>query len=485
MKNLSRLLFTLVLVVSFSNVNAQDQDNPWAINFGINAIDVYPVGGDLNDNDPQGPYFDEFVNVEDHWSILPSLSTISLSKYVGNNFSIQAGGSINKITKWGQIEDPVAEDNNISVAGLNYYAVDGNVRYHLADLIKSKKLDPTIGIGGGYTWIEEGPYNTNTVSGNNNVGAGTLNGSLGLTYWVSDNIGLFIESKYKHSFQDYLTKHFQHSAGISVKFGGTDTDGDGIFDKNDACPEVAGLEAFNGCPDTDGDGIEDSKDSCPNEAGLAEFNGCPDTDGDGVVDGSDDCPTVKGLKSLNGCPDADGDGVTDAKDKCPKEAGPAANNGCPWADTDGDGVTDNVDKCPKVVGTVANNGCPEVVAVVQPTQEVINKLNAYARTILFDSGKSSFKSQTVEVLRNITAILKEYPASNFSIEGHTDSVGAKSSNQLLSERRANAVRDYLVANGIEKARLTSYGFGEDYPVDSNATRNGRKNNRRTEIKLKK
>jgi len=470
MKNLSRLLFTLVLLVSFSNVNAQDQDNPWAISLGANAVDFFSGEDSFN-----ASVFDEYFNATDHWNILPALSTVSVAKHLGDNFSLQVGGSINRIEKYG----------DLAVNDLNYYAIDGNVRYSLSNLIGLQKLEPMIGIGGGYTWVEEGPLNDNFVSGTNNNGAGTLNGSLGLTYWVSENIGFFVESKYKHAFEDYLDTHFQHSAGVTVQFGGTDTDGDGIFDKNDACPEVAGLEAFNGCPDTDGDGIEDSKDSCPNEAGLAEFNGCPDTDGDGVVDGSDDCPTVKGLKSLNGCPDSDGDGVTDAKDKCPKEAGPAANNGCPWPDTDGDGVTDNVDKCPKVVGTVANNGCPEVVAVVQPTQEVMDKLNSYARTILFDSGKSSFKSQTMEVLRNITAILKEYPASNFSIEGHTDSVGSKSSNQLLSERRANAVRDYLVANGISRQRLTSYGFGEDYPVDSNATRNGRANNRRTEIKLKK
>ncbi|MEJ6792518.1 MAG: OmpA family protein [Lacinutrix sp.] len=476
MKNLSRLLFTLVLVVSFSNVNAQNEDHPWAIGFGINAVDFFPVG----ESAPQGEYFDEFFNAKDHWNILPSLSNISVSKYMGENFSLQASGSMNKIEKYGQFGNAVP---NVRVADLNYYALDANVRYHFAELIKSKKIDPTVGVGGGYTWVEEGPYNNNFASGNNNNGAGTLNGSLGLTYWFSENIGLSVESRYKHAFEEYLDSHFQHTAGFTVRFGGTDTDGDGIFDKNDACPEVPGLEAFNGCPDTDGDGIEDSKDSCPNEAGLAEFNGCPDTDGDGVVDGSDDCPTVKGLKSLNGCPDADGDGVADAKDKCPSVAGPAANMGCPWPDTDGDGVLDKDDDCPKVVGTVANKGCPEVV--VQPTQKVIDQLNSYARTILFDSGKSNFKKQTEEVLANITAILKEYPDSNFTIEGHTDSVGAKSSNQLLSERRANAVRDHLVANGISKARLTAYGFGEDYPVDSNATRKGRVNNRRTEIKLKK
>jgi len=115
----------------------------------------------------------------------------------------------------------------------------------------------------------------------------------------------------------------------------------------------------------------------------------------------------------------------------------------------------------------------------------MDKLNSYSRTILFNTGKSNFQKQSYEVLQNITAILKEYPDANFSLEGHTDSVGAKSSNKLLSERRANAVRDYLIANGIHSDRLTAKGFGEDFPIDSNATRNGRANNRRTDIKLVK
>jgi outer membrane protein OmpA-like peptidoglycan-associated protein len=112
-------------------------------------------------------------------------------------------------------------------------------------------------------------------------------------------------------------------------------------------------------------------------------------------------------------------------------------------------------------------------------------LNNYARTILFASAKSSFKQETYPVLQAITAILKEYPESNFTLEGHTDSDGPKSSNQLLSERRANAVRDYLISNGVNADRLVAAGFGEDYPIDSNATRAGKKNNRRVEVKLRK
>ncbi len=452
MKNLSRLLFAMLLVLGYSNANAQDKNNPWQITIGANAVDFFPTG----ENPPLGDTFAEYFNVGDHWNILPSLSSVSVSKYMGDGFSFGVAGSLNKIDKFG----------DSSVSDLSYYGVDGTIKYSLGELLNSNTFEPYLGVGGGYTWVDE-------------IGAGTLNGTVGFNLWLSENIAFTIQSSYKHSFEDYLSTHFQHTAGISIKFGGTDTDGDGIYDKDDACPDVAGLAAFNGCPDTDGDGIEDSKDSCPNEAGLAEFNGCPDTDGDGVADKDDNCPTVAGLIALAGCPDADGDGVTDADDACPDVAGPAANKGCPWPDTDGDGVLDKDDACPDVVGTVANNGCPEVSVEVQKT------LNEYAKTILFDTGKSSIKSQSEAVLGDIIAILNEYPNSKFTVEGHTDSVGSEANNQRLSDERAISVKDYLVKNGVDQFRLSSIGYGESKPIDSNKTRKGRANNRRVEINLAK
>ncbi|WP_417865252.1 OmpA family protein [Xanthomarina gelatinilytica] len=452
MKNLSRLLFAMLLMLSFSNINAQDENNPWAISLGVNAVDFYPTGEDA----PLGDYFDEYFNARDHWNILPSLSSLTVSKYFSNGFSFGVTGSINKIESWGDAE----------VSDLSYYGLDGTVKYSFAKLINSKVVDPYLGVGGGYTWVDE-------------IGAGTLNGALGLNLWFTENIGLTLQSTYKHAFEDYLATHFQHYAGLTFKFGGKDTDGDGIYDKDDACPEVAGLAEFNGCPDTDGDGIEDSKDECPNEAGLAEFNGCPDTDGDGIPDNKDNCPTVAGPKELNGCPDADGDGIADKDDKCPNEAGPAANNGCPWPDRDGDGVADKDDLCPDKVGTVANQGCPEVTEAVQKS------LNAYAKTILFDTGKSSIKEQSAEVLQNIIGILNEYPNAKFSIEGHTDSVGSEALNMKLSKERASSVMNYLISNGVASNRLTHEGYGESRPIDSNKTRAGRANNRRVEINLVK
>jgi len=452
MKNLSRLLFAMLLVLGYSNANAQDENNPWQITIGVNAVDFFPTGEDA----PLGDTFSEFFSIKDHWNILPSISTISVSKYLGDNFSFGVAGSLNKIDKWG----------DASVDDLSYYGLDGTIKYSLDELLNSKTVEPYLGVGGGYTWVDE-------------VGAGTVNGTLGFNFWFNENVGLTLQTSYKHAFEDYLSTHFQHTAGLSIKFGGTDTDGDGIYDKDDACPDVAGLEAFNGCPDTDGDGIEDSKDSCPNEAGLAELNGCPDSDGDGVADKDDNCPTVAGLKALAGCPDADGDGVTDADDKCVDVAGPAANKGCPWPDADGDGVLDKDDNCPDVKGTVANNGCPEVSEAVQAT------LNEYAKTILFDTGRSTIKTQSEAVLGDIIAILKEYSTATFTVEGHTDSTGRNSTNQKLSESRANAVKDFLTANGIGSARLSAVGHGEANPIDSNTTRAGRANNRRVEINLVK
>jgi outer membrane protein OmpA-like peptidoglycan-associated protein len=464
MKNLSRLLFVAVLLISFSTTHGQDKNNPWAISIGFNAVDPYPVG----ENAPQGDYFDEFFNVEDHWNVYPSLSTISVSRYLSDGFTFTATGSLNKIDKFGTNLNPDGSEAGTNTVGdLTYYGLDGTISYSFMNVINSNKIDPYLGVGGGYSWLDD-------------IGAGTFNGTLGIKYWITEKLGVDFNTRYKYSFEDYLPKHFQHSLGVTFKFGGVDTDNDGIYDQDDACPEEAGLEIFNGCPDSDNDGIQDSKDDCPNTPGLAEFNGCPDSDGDGVIDNDDKCPTVAGLKSLMGCPDADGDGVADGDDNCPNEAGPAANNGCPWPDTDGDGILDKDDQCPNEAGTAANNGCPEV----NPTPEVVNELNSYARRILFDTGRASFKEETDQVLQAMVAIFKEYPKASFAIEGHTDSVGSKSSNQSLSERRANAVRDYLVANGIAADRLTAAGYGEDNPIADNKTRAGRAENRRVEVTLK-
>ena len=452
MKHVKKVLFVLVLFVGF-NMSAQDENNPWSIDFGINAVDFYPTN-----QAGMGQWFDEFVNVDDHYNVINSVSRIRAGRYLGDGFSLGLAGSLNRIENIG---DQSAND-------LSYIGVDLDIRYALNNLFGgSGWFDPYLGVGGGYTFLDD-------------EGAGTFNGGAGINFWFNDFIGLNLQSIYKHSFdEDRQLPHFQHALGIAVKFGGKDTDDDGIYDKDDECPEVFGLEAFNGCPDTDGDGIKDSDDACPNTAGLAALNGCPDADADGVADKDDQCPNDAGTAANNGCPDADGDGVYDKDDACVNEAGPAENKGCPWPDTDGDGVLDKDDNCVNEVGPASNQGCPEKII----TEEAKVKLDNFAKAIYFNSGKSTFRLGVTDNLDLISDIMKEFKDSDFSIDGHTDSVGSKALNQKLSQSRAQAVLDYLVSKGVSADRLAAKGFGEDTPIASNNTRSGRAKTRRVEINL--
>jgi hypothetical protein len=107
-----------------------------------------------------------------------------------------------------------------------------------------------------------------------------------LTFWFY-NVGLELTTRYKNLWRCKLQRSLSTFSWSNLQIWGKDTDGDGIFDKDDACPDVAGLKEFNGCPDTDGDGIQDSADSCP-DCWFSSIGGCPDTDGDGIADKDDE-----------------------------------------------------------------------------------------------------------------------------------------------------------------------------------------------------
>jgi OOP family OmpA-OmpF porin len=439
MKHLKMAVIALFALVAVSNVNAQDENNPWVVGFGTNIVDFSesPVG-------------------ESSWNFLPSISRFTAEKYLEKGFSLQFAGSLNKITT-------VSKEDDVDFL---YYSLGANVKYDLNNLVgETSWFDPYVYLGGDF------------VSADSNS-EGMLNVGAGFNTWFNDNIGLNFQTGAKKGFSDEVKTHFQSSLGLVVKFGGKDTDGDGVYDKKDACPEVAGLVEFNGCPDADGDGIKDSDDACPNVAGLAAMNGCPDADGDGIADKDDMCPNSKGTKANNGCPDADGDGLVDKDDKCSSVAGPAANAGCPWPDTDGDSVLDKDDKCPSVAGVASEGGCPEVIS-----NEAQMGMNAFAEAVLFNTGRASFKAGVTEVLDGMLAIINEYPSAEFAIKGFTDSIGSASNNLKLSDKRANAVRDYLVENGIAASRLTAEGFGEENPIDTNMYKAGRAKNRRVEVKV--
>jgi len=270
-----------------------------------------------------------------------------------------------------------------------------------------------------------------------------------------------------------------------------DSDGDGVPDSIDECPNTpAGVEVDSrGCPfDSDGDGVPDYLDECPNTpAGVAvDSKGCPfDTDGDGVPDYLDKCPGTPveayGKIDAHGCPlDTDGDGVPDYLDECPNTpAGVQVDSkGCP-IDTDGDGIPDYLDRCPNVPGPASNDGCPELKATEKATFEKA------MHGIKFATGSAVITKASYPILDAIVMIMNENPSYLLIINGHTDNVGKPAYNQVLSEKRAASVRDYIVKKGIKADRiLKAQGFGDTQPVVPNTTAANKAQNRRVEFIVK-
>ncbi|HKK22742.1 MAG TPA: OmpA family protein [Pseudohaliea sp.] len=171
--------------------------------------------------------------------------------------------------------------------------------------------------------------------------------------------------------------------------------------------------------------------------------------------------------------DSDGDGVIDASDRCPgTPAGARVDaRGCAL-DSDGDGVADYRDQCAGTPAgvTVDDSGCPVTDEVVLTVDEV---------NFAFDSAELDAASR--RALDAIVDVVKAHGSVTLGVIGHTDSSGAEAYNQRLSERRAGAVREYLVSQGVDPSALTASGRGEAEPVASNDTREGRKQNRRVEL----
>ncbi len=261
-------------------------------------------------------------------------------------------------------------------------------------------------------------------------------------------------------------------AGLITLQGCPDTDHDGIADKDDNCPDLAGLSSLHGCPDRDGDGIADKDDNCPDLKGVLAYQGCPneDRDNDGVADAVDLCPDMSGQMKWNGCPDSDNDGLPDNKDDCPGIAGTEKMRGCP--DTDQDGIADKDDNCPTIAGSVAMKGCPETIA---PSTGIRYK------AVYFGATAQEWQNNSVVTLDEAVVILKKDPTLFASIEGHTDNTGEGPANNLLSEKRAKKCYDYLVSMGIDATRLNYRGFGDKNPAVPNDSTKNKQLNRRVEV----
>jgi outer membrane protein OmpA-like peptidoglycan-associated protein len=221
----------------------------------------------------------------------------------------------------------------------------------------------------------------------------------------------------------------------------------------------------------------------------------PDADRDAVPDSRDLCAATAPGSTVDaqGCQvyrDTDDDGVTDVRDRCPAtpQGTVIDGYGCPARpmevvretrmDSDGDGVEDSRDKCP---GTAAGvpadaSGCPIVIPKMEGPRTVT------LRGVTFMSGRDELSPSSLVVLDEVAKQLVAVPELKIEIAGHTDSKGTRIRNIRLSLARAEAVRAYLVMQGVPAERLTARGYGPDKPVASNAGPNGRAMNRRVELR---
>ncbi|HEY4108203.1 OmpA family protein [Puia sp.] len=319
----------------------------------------------------------------------------------------------------------------------------------------STETDPVV--------IGKGANSYTTFDYGVNGRAGFEIGDVMLSAYYSRGLGNFYHANYSGTFHHELVGAtvgiWLTSSAAAKVLRKKDTDRDGVNDEVDLCPLQPGSAAWHGCPvpDTDHDGIDDDHDSCRNIPGLGRYNGCPvpDTDHDGVDDEHDSCRTVPGL---------------------------ARYNGCPIPDRDHDGLNDEEDKCPDSAGTAENHGCP-VVVVPEIKQEETDQINFIAHNVNFASASERLLDSSYVALDQLSGLLLSHPAWHLTIEGYTDNSGAPAKNLMLSRKRADAVRVYLIHKGVPAARLTSTGFGQEHPISDNLTAKGRSINRRVELKL--
>jgi len=362
-----------------------------------------------------------------------------------------------------------------------------NLRYNL---LPDTWFVPYIGIGAGLTywdlrdisggekWFPIPPSGSSLSGTQTNF---TVLGSMGATIFLTKSLGMDIGARYSQLLDQHLdnigtgdknTGLLEVRLSLGIYFGGfRDSDGDGIQDKEDASPDQPedfdGFQDDDGAPDLDNDhdGIPDEKDKCPNVA--EDFDGFEDTDG---------CPDL----------DNDHDGIPDEKDKCPNVAedldGFEDTDGCPDLDNDNDGIPDYLDKCPNEPETFNDyqdeDGCPDQ----KPKPSIVEKgKKLILQGITFITGKSTLTENAKSILNTVYESLRDNPEVRLEIRGYTDSIGSAAANLNLSQRRAEAVRDYLVEKGIAFARLKAIGYGEADPIASNTTQEGRAKNRRIEF----
>jgi outer membrane protein OmpA-like peptidoglycan-associated protein len=383
---------------------------------------------------------------------------------------------------------PTSEDLGAGALDVNFVHASGNL---LLTPLARRAGGPFLSVGAGAARL--------TPSGGTKLDQGTLEVAGGVRLWLTDAVGLRLEARDVH----YLPKYsFQRSvdyitigAGITVALGARarDTDGDGVPDKRDKCPNTpkgARVDA-DGCPlDSDGDKVFDGLDQCEGtpRGCTVDEKGCPtDADGDGVCDGVDTCAdTPKGATvDAAGCPkDSDGDGVLDGLDQCadtPKGC-TVDEKGCP-SDADSDGVCDGRDKCPDTTPglKVDADGCP--IELVERETELLDTGMIRLQNINFETNKANLLPESYATLDVVGQVLGKWPELRIEVGGHTDARGSDAHNQRLSQARADSVLAYLTRRfpTLKSEQFSVRGYGEGKPLVPNTSALNWAKNRRVEF----
>ena len=423
-------LICLSFILLFWGVSAQKVDKKWIISAGINAIDLYPTG--VNENNPyfpQGEIFEDFFNISDHWNV--GGQSISISRLIFRSFYIGVQGSLNNIKK-------VDGRNNMDYP---YYSGSFYIQKRFNS---SKKISPFLRLGYGISGIDRGIFGGDGLKFSQYFSE-SIEPGIGFNFAITKSFGIEISSSFVKTKEETGITHFRHRAGLYIGLGTNDSDGDGIINRKDKCPDVAGLPEFFGCPDTDGDGIIDKEDNCPNKAGTPEFSGCPDTDGDGIID---------------------------KEDKCPDEFGPIENNGCkPPIDTpeESNSVSNTISSVSSKTEIIEDD---ERNRLKEKNSDLKEKINDEL-VIYFPASKAIILGRKAyDMLLEVRNFLDTNLEKYIVIQGHSSSEGSEQYNYLLSEQRAEAVKTHLINLGIDSNRIKIQAFGSEKPLyEENSVRN--------------
>jgi outer membrane protein OmpA-like peptidoglycan-associated protein len=432
---------------------------------------------------------------------------------LGQYFDIEIGGGF---LKWKQKDHIFSNEEELEV---DLIPIDLRIRFEPVGW-KMKDVNPYFYVGGGVTNYK---IKKNPVPAVNQTDTAKTDGwepfipvGLGLEVRLSKQVLLDFSAGGATTFTDEINNvtlggpndgWFNFGLGLVVtgKGGKSDSDRDGLWDEDEE--NIYATDPEN--PDTDGDGLKDGEE-------VKTYNTDPknpDTDGDSLKDGDEvkihltkpnmadtDADGLKDGDEINTYrtnplnQDTDNDGLTDGQEVNTNKTDPLKS------DTDGDSLSDGDEVLRHVTnplkmdtdngsvddGTEVRRGTNPLIA----SDDVVREEIVIGQVIVlvginFETNSARITPDSEERLQSTLSTLKNNPNIEVEISGHTDSRGSNQSNQVLSENRANSVKEWLVAHGIASERITTIGYGENNPIAPNDSPENMLKNRRIEFKRTK